>query len=258
MNVFFRKIGICQRDGDLDMSKKLIGIIGAMASEVELLKGKMTGIQEVSVADIEFCYGFLEGLPAVIAECGIGKVCAAMCAQAMIDNFEVYCLINTGVAGGLAHGLEVGDIVISRDAIQHDFDATAFGYVRGFMPGEGDSSQPTRYYADQGLLASFKQAADTVLTGNKWIEGTIVSGDIFVDDSALKQSLIEQFNASAAEMEGAAIAQVASANGVPFIIIRAISDLAEKEANVTFDVFEKKAAEVSSAIVLGMCKNLSK
>ena len=171
----------------------------------------------------------------------------------MIDRFQVGCVINTGVAGGLHPSLAVGDIVISTDAVQHDFDLTAFGYVKGYM-SNGDGKSPTRYHADPELAALFKAAADEVLDGNKYIEGTIASGDIFVDDSALKKELIERFGAAAAEMEGAAIAQAAAANHVPFVVIRSISDLAENEANVSFEEFERKAAEISSSIVLGMLR----
>ena len=235
------------------MNQKTIGIIGAMASEVEILKANLADAATETAAGVTFFKGTLEGKPVVIAQCGIGKVCAAICAQAMIDRFDVSCVINTGVAGGLHHSLAIGDIVISTDAVQHDFDLTAFGYVKGYMGG-GDGKTVTRYNADGELIALFKAAADDVLNENKYIEGTIASGDIFVDNSELKRELIENFGASAAEMEGASIAQVAAANGTPFIVIRSISDLAENEANVSFDVFEKKAAEISSRIVLGMLR----
>ncbi len=230
---------------------KPFGIIGAMASEVEILKQKLHGRKTLRIAGVDFCEGTLEGKPVVIAQCGIGKVCAAICTQAMIDRFNVECVINTGVAGGLHHSLSVGDIVISTDAVQHDFDMTAFGYVKGYMGG-GDGKTATRYHADPDLISLFKMAADEILTDNKYIDGTIASGDIFVDDSALKKTLIESFDAAAAEMEGAAVAQVAAANETPFVIIRSISDLAENEANVSFEEFERKAADISSRIVLGM------
>ena len=227
-----------------------IGIIGAMASEVEILKAKLLHSKTTKAAGVTFYEGTLEGKAVVIAQCGIGKVYAAICTQAMIDLFHVCCVINTGVAGGLHHSLAIGDIVISTDAVQHDFDLTAFGYVKGYM-ANGDGKTPTRYKADPELVSLFKRAADDVLTENKYIDGTIASGDVFVDDSALKRELIESFDAAAAEMEGASIAQVATANGVPFVVIRSISDLAENEANVSFEEFEKKAAEISSRIVLG-------
>lgn len=241
------------------MEQKRLGIIGAMDSEVRLLKEKLGERQSLHCAGIEFCFGLLEGCPVVVAKCGEGKVSAAICAQAMIDHFELWGIVNTGVAGGLHPSLEVGDIVVSTDAVQHDFDITALGYVKGAMPGH-DKSLPTRYLADRELLESFGRAASQALKAhnggkNKWIKGTIASGDIFVDDSRLKRELISRFDASAAEMEGAAIAQTAQANRVPFLIIRAISDLAEKQANVSFETFEKQAAELSCHIVLEMCRS---
>ena len=232
---------------------KTIGIIGAMASEVEILKEKLLNEKTTETAGVTFYEGSLEGKPVVIAQCGIGKVYAAICTQAMIDRFQVGCVINTGVAGGLHHSLAIGDIVISTDAVQHDFDLTAFGYVKGYM-ANGDGKTPTRYKADPELVSLFKLAADDVLDENKYIDGTIASGDVFVDDSRLKKELIKNFGAAAAEMEGAYIAQVAAANKVPFVIIRSISDLAEHEANVSFEEFERKAAEISSRIVLGMLR----
>lgn len=224
-----------------------------MASEVEILKAMLANEKTTEAAGVVFYEGTLEGKQVVVAQCGIGKVCAAICTQAMIDRFGIGCVINTGVAGGLHHSLAIGDIVISTDAVQHDFDMTAFGYVKGYMGG-GEGTAPTRYQADPELISLFKAAADDVLTGNKYIDGTIASGDIFVDDSALKKELIGNFGAAAAEMEGASIAQVAAANKVPFVVIRSISDLAENEANVSFEEFEKKAAEISSDIVLGMLR----
>lgn len=234
-------------------NEQTIGIIGAMASEVEILTAKLQQADTAEIAGVVFHQGLLEGKRVVIAQCGIGKVCAAICAQAMIDRYKVAALINTGVAGGLHPSLAVGDIVISTDAVQHDFDMTAFGYVKGYMGG-GDGKTPTRYIADPGLIANFKAAADEVLDQNKYIDGTIASGDVFVDDSTLKKFLIQQFGAAAAEMEGASIAQVAAANRVPFVVIRSISDLAEHEATISFEEFEKKAAEISSRIVLGMLR----
>lgn len=230
-----------------------IGLIGAMASEVELLTARLENPQTVSCGDLIFHQGRFGKQETVIVQCGIGKVCAAMCAQAMIDRFGVSAIVNTGVAGGLAASLAVGDLVVATDAIQHDFDLTAFGYARGYMPSAGGTTaSPTRYPADEQLAERFCRAAAKVMTTGKTIRGTIVSGDIFVDDTALKRTLIQQFDAAAAEMEGAAIAQVAAANHIPFAIVRAISDLAEGGATISFDTFEKQAAALSCRILLTM------
>mgnify|MGYP002550426631 CR=1 FL=1 len=230
-----------------------VGIIGAMASEVALLTARMENAAVTRVAGIDFYAGMLEGAPAVVAQCGIGKVCAALCAQVMIDRFEVKALVNTGVAGGLAPSLAIGDIVIAADAVQHDFDITSFGHVKGYLGG-GDGSKPTRFRSDPALVASFRKAAESTMKTGKTLEGTIASGDVFVADEEKKREIASLFGAAATEMEGAAIAQTACANGVPFVIVRAISDLAGGEANVSFDEFEKAAAETSAAIVAEMLR----
>lgn len=230
----------------------VIGIIGAMASEVELLKQKMDNGRVKTVAGIDFLYGTILEKNVVVAQCGVGKVCAALCTQAMIDHFDVACIINTGVAGGLYRELSVGDIVIASQTVEHDFDATGLGYVKGYVCAGGDGSKPTVIKTDPVLVSKFKIAADRVLKENRYFEGTIVSGDIFVSDSALKQSLVEQFDAYAAEMEGASIARVAWLNGVPAVVVRSISDLADHKANISFEEFEEQAAQTSSNIVLAM------
>ena len=236
----------------------MIGIIGAMASEVTLLLEHMETPVKTRVGMTDYYTGTLCGQPVAVAECGIGKVCAAMCAQAMFDRFAVSCLINTGVAGGLHPSLNVGDLVIAVDAVQHDFDLSPYGYARGFLPAfGGDGKSPTRFQADEGLNDRFAKAADAVMAGSdqKYIYGTVVSGDIFVDDGALKKQLVAAFNAAAVEMEGAAIAAVAAANGIPFAVIRAISDLAEEEAHVSFELFEKEAARLSAEILMRMLED---
>lgn len=230
----------------------MIGIIGAMASEVEILKKKMKDAKIKTIAGVDFVYGTIMEKNVVVAQCGIGKVCAALCTQAMIDHFDVACIINTGVAGGLYRELSVGDIVIASQTIEHDFDATAFGYVKGYVCTGGDGSQPTVIQTDPMLVSKFKIAADRILKDSRYFEGTIVSGDVFVSDAQLKHYLIQEFDAYAAEMEGASIARVAALNEVPAVVVRSISDLADQEANVSFEEFEKKAAKISSEIVLAM------
>lgn len=159
-----------------------LGIIGAMASEITHLTEQMEEKTVTRAAGLRFYDGTLMGCPVVVAECGVGKVCAAVCAQVMIDRFRVTGLVNTGVAGGLHPELKVGDIVIGTDAVQHDFDLTATGAVKGYLFGE-DESVPTRFHSDPTLVAAFKRAADKILTGGKtYREGTIASGDIFVAD----------------------------------------------------------------------------
>ncbi len=236
----------------------MYGIIGAMESEVALLRGRMRRPKEHTIAGIDFWAGAIAGTDAVLARSGIGKVNAAMCAQLMIDRFSVDKLINTGIAGGVAQGLAVGDFIVGTSSVQHDFDLGALHYVRGYMGSGGDGSRPTIYYSDAGLVAEFKRAAANVLPDSKIKEGVIATGDIFVESSVLKKELHALFFASAVEMEGAAIAQVARANGVASVIVRTVSDLADEEAGVSFASFEKAAADVSANILLHMLENAGK
>ena len=244
------------------MTFQKLGILGAMASEVELLTETMAKTEPIEVAGLRFYDGALAGVPVVVVQGGVGKVCAASCTQILIDRFGVDAIVNTGVAGGLHPALAIGDLVIAEDAIQHDFDLTAFGHARGYLPaGGGDDRAPTRFAADPALTALFCAAADRVHAADpaafgQYLRGTVVSGDIFVDSTPLKRELIAQFGAAAAEMEGAAIAQVATANRVPFAIVRAISDLAEQQATVSFDEFERRAAALSCRILLDMLTHM--
>lgn len=234
-----------------------IGIIGAMQSEVERLLAAMEDKESVHAAGTDFARGRIAGKNVVVVRCGIGKVCAGAIAQCMIDRFGVSAIVNTGVAGGLDERLEIGDLVVATDAIQHDFDLTAFGYARGYLPSAGeDTGTPSRIVADRELSDRFADAFASAGCRGKVIRGTIVSGDVFVSDQTLKERLIRDFSGAATEMEGAAIAQVCSMNGVPFAVVRAISDLAGKEANVTFDTFEIEAAEQSSRTILRMLEAL--
>ena len=233
-----------------------IGIIGAMDSEVTNLIQRMESVIIEEYAGRRFVKGTLAGQPVVVVQSGIGKVAAAITAQMLIDGFGVDALLNTGMAGGLDSRLAVKDLVIATAALQHDFDISAFGHARGFMYGE-DDQKPTLFVADEALCAKAREAAARVLPeGSKSIDGIIASGDIFVDDSALKAQLRDGFGAAAAEMEGAAIAQTAVANGVPFVIIRTISDLAEHQANVSFDELEKYVGILAGNITVALLENL--
>jgi adenosylhomocysteine nucleosidase len=233
-----------------------LGIIGAMDSEVANLIARMEQVTYCEKAGRRFAVGTLAGKEVVVVQSGIGKVAAAITAQMLIDTFGVDGLLNTGMAGGLAARLAVKDLVIATAALQHDFDITAFGHARGFMYGE-DDQKPTLFVADKALCEKARQAAETVLpTGSKAIDGVVASGDIFVDDSALKAQLRDGFGAAAAEMEGAAIAQTAEANGVPFVILRTISDLAEHQANVSFDELEQYAGKLAGDITVALLATL--
>ena len=231
----------------------MLGIIGAMNTEVETLISALTDKTETVIAGSHFFSGKLGSTDAVVVMCGIGKVAAAICAQAMIDTFHPDVLINTGVAGGVADGLAQGDLVIATDAVQHDFDISLFGHAKGYLPVWGkDHLQPSPFPMDNALADKLISAAGAL--GYHAIRGRVASGDIFVADPALKQTLAVDFGASAAEMEGAAIAQTAWQNGVPCAIVRAISDLADGSATMSFDEFEAIAAERSANLLLEICK----
>ncbi|MBQ8289017.1 MAG: 5'-methylthioadenosine/adenosylhomocysteine nucleosidase [Clostridia bacterium] len=231
----------------------MIGIIGAMNTEVETLISALTDRRETGIAGSRFFSGKLSSTDAVVVMCGIGKVAAAICAQAMVDTFHPDVIVNTGVAGGIADGLAQGDLVIATDAVQHDFDLSLFGYAKGYMPVWGkDKGSPSPFPADEALAEKLIAAADAL--GYHAIRGRIVSGDVFVADAALKHSLATDFSASAAEMEGAAIAQTAWQNGIPCAIVRAISDLADGSATLSFEEFEQVAAERSAKLLMEICK----
>ncbi len=224
---------------------KRIGIIGAMELEVEQLKEKMTINRIVDKASMEFYTGTLNGVDVVVVRSGIGKVNAALCVQILADVFQVTHVINTGVAGSLNASLDIGDILVSRDALHHDMDVTIFGYQPGEVPQMGFRE----FKANDEMV---RTAVDSCRAVNPDINvkiGRVVSGDQFISSKEVKQHLIETFCGDCAEMEGASIAQGAYLNGLPFVIIRAISDKADDSAEMDYPSFEKQAAAHSARLV---------
>ncbi len=232
------------------MSK--IGIIGAMDLEVNTLKSHMSDVSIISKAGMEFHEGTLNGVPAVVVRCGIGKVNAALCVQILADCFQVTHVINTGVAGSLNAKLDIGDILISRDALHHDMDVTIFGYQLGEVPQMGRLEFP----ADTQMMELAKKSCERVCADIHAIYGRVVSGDQFISDGAVKERLINVFHGDCAEMEGASIAHGAYLNKLPFVIIRAISDKADGSAEMDYPMFEKAAAEHSAKLVEDMIQYL--
>ena len=214
-----------------------LGIIGAMQVEVEILLGEMEHKSSRTVAGSSFCEGTLAGLPAVVVQCGVGKVNAALCAQILCDCFSVTHLVNTGIAGSLCAELDIGDLVVSRDAMYHDFDCVHFGYPFGRVPG----MEVTAFPADETLTEYAFAAAEAVHPGHTRI-GRIASGDRFVAEKSVKEGIIAATQGLCTEMEGAAIAQTAYRNGIPFVILRAISDKADDSAQMDYPTFERIAA----------------
>ena len=228
-----------------------LGIIGAMEVEVETLLGQMEQVTSVKKAGSSFHEGTLMGLPVVLVQCGVGKVNAAMCVQALCDCFDVTHLVNTGIAGSLCPELDIGDLVVSRDAMYHDFDCVHFGYPFGRVPG----ADVTAFPADDALLAYAFAAAEKVNPGHTRV-GRITSGDQFVADPAVKERIVANTQGLCTEMEGTAIAQTAWRNGVPFVILRAISDKADDSAEMDYPTFEKIAAHRCAEVVCKLAKHL--
>lgn len=228
-----------------------VGIIAGMEIESTLLKDSMEIEAEETLAGLTFYRGRLSGRPAVLVRCGMGKVTAAVCAQTMILHFGVSCIINTGVAGAVNSELNIGSIVISKDAVQHDMDLTALGYQKSVFYGNVQSVFP----ADEELRRRAAASAKAVVPQGRVYEGRVCSGDQFIADSMKKRCIFEEHGAMCCEMVGAAIGQVCTMNAVPFVIICAISDKADDVGHISFRGFSEAAARHSVAIVRHMIEN---
>ena len=227
---------------------KKIGIIGAMELEVETLKAHMTTTRITTKAHVEFHEGTLNGTPVVIVRSGVGKVNAALCVQILAGLFGVTAIINTGVAGSLCNDLDIGDLLVSRDAMYHDVDCHFVDYPVGMVPG-----MPLAFEADDTLLAYAFAAAESVNPGHTKI-GRVASGDQFVCQTEQKARITAVTMAMCTEMEGTAIAQTAFRNAVPFVILRAISDKADDSAQMDYPTFEAIAADRCARVTMAMAK----
>ena len=230
---------------------KRIGIIGAMEPEVALLKEASTDLKTTEIAGTTFVEGLMGSRKVVIAQCGMGKVNAALCAHTMIQQFVCDAIINSGVAGSLSDELEIGDFVISKQASQHDFDASPIGFQKAEIPYTG----LTAFQADPTLIEAATSAAKAVVGESHYRLGAICSGDQFIIDVKKKESLHEEFRALCCEMEGGAIAQACHLNGVPWVIIRCISDKPDGSEIVNFEEFSAKAARKGSEVVQYMIEH---
>lgn len=231
---------------------RCIGIIGAMEIEVASLKEHMQDVTVTHRASMEFYAGILEGKKAVVVRSGIGKVNAAVCTQILIDEFHAEVVINTGIAGSLNADINIGDIVLSTDLVHHDMNSTAFGYPKGQIPQMDAFS----FHSDDALRRLAMEACKAVNPDIEVYEGRIASGDQFVADQNVKDFVVKEFGAYAVEMEGAAIAQAAYLNHVPFLVIRAISDKADGSAHMDYPTFEAKAAEHSFRLTLRILRDI--
>ena len=237
-------LNACIRQAEGSKMKK-IGIIGAMDLELDTLKSHMQDVTIIKKARMEFLEGALNGTPVVIVKCGIGKVNAGMCAQILVDLFGVTHIINTGIAGSLQAQIDIGDIVISTDALYHDMDATIFGYRLGEVPQMGT----LEFNADETLVSLAKSSCEEVNPDIHVFTGRVISGDQFISNKEVKDRLIDNFHGLCTEMEGSSIAHVSFLNEIPFVIIRAISDKADDSAEMDYPTFERQAAEHSAKLV---------
>ena len=215
----------------------MIGIIGAMEEEVEALKEAMEIRKTEEVAGMVFCEGALCGKDAVVVRSGIGKVNAGICAQILVDHFDVDMLINTGIAGSLDARIDIGDMVISTDAVHHDMDATIFGDPAGQVPRMDTLAFP----ADGMLVEKAKAANEKANPEIRTFTGRVASGDQFISSAEAKERIVSMFHPLCTEMEGAGIAQAAYLNKVSYVIIRAISDKADNSAVMDYPEFERQA-----------------
>ena len=215
----------------------MLGIIGAMDEEVAKLKETMQDVTVETKASMEFYKGTMNGKEVVVVRSGIGKVNAGICTQILCDLYHVDAVINTGIAGSLNAKIDIGDIVLSTDALQHDMDATGFGYEPAEIPLMGKKT----FEADASLRSLIAETCREVNPEIGVFEGRVVSGDQFISDGDVKEGLVRMFAPYCTEMEGAAIAQAAWLNQIPFVIIRAISDKADGTAQVDYPTFEKQA-----------------
>lgn len=228
-----------------------IGIIGAMEVEVAELIDSMENIKQEAISGINYFEGTLQGKNVVVAKCGVGKVHAAVCTQTMILKYKPDAIINTGVAGSLNSDLDIADLVISDNVVQHDFDTSAFGDPLGLISGLNLVNIP----CNKELVQKIKKCADTI-EGTNAIVGTIASGDQFICSQDKKNYIVKNFNALCAEMEGAAIGHVCYLNNVDFCIVRAISDKADGSAHMDFPTFTLIAAKKSTQLINTFLKNL--
>jgi len=228
----------------------MVGIIGAMQEEVAILKRLIEDRRVEKVMHVEFTVGRMHDKEVVLLESGIGKVNVAIAATLLLERFDVDVVINTGSAGGVKVDAEVGDVVISDAVAYHDVDVTGFGYDLGQVPG-----LPPEFKSDENLVSKVEDVLTSV--GVRYFKGQIVTGDAFVNRPEQMEKIRGNFNdAIALEMEAAAVAQVCHIANIPFVVVRALSDIAGKESEVSFDEFLPKAAVVSSLMVFELVKTI--
>ena len=242
-------IGGCANNDSTKAGK--IGIIGAMDEEVNTLKDSLKDVKTNKIAGMEFYEGKLGDADVVIVKCGMGKVNAGMCANTLINDYGCVGIINTGVAGSLDEKLNVGDIVVSTDAVQHDFNVEPIGFAKGEIPYTGLYAFP----ADESVRKLAVEAAKKTVPNVNVYEGRVCSGDQFISTNEQKEKIKTDFGGMCCEMEGAAIAQACYLNNTPYVVIRAISDKSDSSQAVEFETFKKEAAQNCINIIRYMAEN---
>lgn len=231
---------------------KKIGIIGALGEEVEEFKNNLEDVEITKKAGMDFYQGLLNDKEVVVVKSGVGKINSAVCAQILIDIFEVEALINAGVAGSLLNDINIGDVVIAKDVVNHDMDATGFGHTYGEVP----NMDKTYFEADEELVEKSVEICKRVNPDITPFVGRVLTGDQFISDRAKKEWLINTFNGYCTEMEGVSIGQTAWLNGVPFMIIRAISDKADGSAEIDYNDFKDAAIVHIVNIIMKLVKEI--
>jgi len=221
----------------------MIGIIGAMGIEVRALADKLENKQTVSVSGIDFQTGTIHGKDVVLAVCGIGKVFAAICTEAMILKFQPDVIINTGVAGTLSDKLSIGDVAVSTHVDQHDMDTTALGDPPGLLSGLGIVKIPADPKTCDALSAIIREK------GINTLQGVIATGDKFLASAEVKTHIVDTFSAIAGEMEGGSVGHVCFVNNVPFCVLRAISDCADGSGAENYMEFLEEAAAAAVSVM---------
>lgn len=223
----------------------MYGIIAAMQEEMQEIKKIMQDIENLKIYELNFFKGTINYKNVVLVEAGVGKVNAARVTQILIDNFNIQGIINVGSAGSCNDELEIGDIVIGKKLVQHDFDITAFGHEKGFISNVGQFVE-----SDDELISQIEEVIKNIKDKDFNIKiGTIASGDIFCTEPKMKEKIRNKFNAECIEMEGAAIAQVCKLDQIPFLVIRSISDKPNGQNEITFDKFLEKASKRCAYII---------
>ena len=233
--------------------KNIIGVVAAMESEIALIKDVENIDDIVKVAGLEFCVGKLKGKDVVVVQCGMGKVNAAIATQILIERFQTNLIINVGCAGCLNESLEIGDFVVSKEVVQHDYDVSAIGFQKGEIPYTGKVS----FHADDDLINCAKEAIQKIASNRHVVVGRICTGDQFISSDDQKENILLNYQGDCAEMEGAAVGQTAYLNHVPFVIIRAMSDKANNQAgSEDFSSYVEQVTKEGAEVVITMIESI--